>query len=336
MQKKMNWVTDIQYVIFSGGGVRGLAFLGAYQVMLAEFRKNKRDFYGQIQGFAGSSAGSFMALLACLGCTEKEMMQAALTLEGPDLDSHLDFLLLAQDWGFYDKQRIVQFLRGLLKHYAQNEDITFEQLLVQTRKRLVVGAVCLNTGEMHYFSAESTPQLEVWRGVMASMSIPLIFPPSRIGQRMYVDAGLCENLPLKIFPLAQTLAFLLVRNTSTEIHGFRDYLQRLFYVPLNALETEQIKTIPLGLQNRIVRINTGDISTFEFHITEKEKQELIWLGAVTMHRLLYPEVLLSQTRHLVWTSVVQYLQEITHFEPHLPEVSPLTDADKTQIKLQSP
>lgn len=327
----MNWVLETEYLVFSGGGVRGLAFLGAYQVLMNEFRKVKRDLYSQIKGFAGSSAGAFMALVTCLGCDEEELLNTALRLEGPDMMKHIDVLLMSSEWGLYDKQRIVQYLRYLLKQHAQNEDITFQELYDHTRKMFVVSAVCLNTGKMQYFSVDTTPHLEVWRAVMASMAIPLFFAPSRIGQNLYVDGAMAENLPLKIFPLDKTLAFLLTRNMMTpQILGFRDYIQRILYVPLDALQTEQVKQIPQALQNRIVRINTGNVSPIEFQMTDTEKQELIMLGAVAMHRIMYPEVLLSQTRHLVLQSVVQYLSLIQN---PLQELAALpTNADKIQIK----
>jgi NTE family protein len=286
----MRWIFDsVEHLVFSGGGVRGLAFVGAYAVLLEEFRQHGLDLYERIHTYCGSSAGALMATMGVLHCTPKQMADDCMKLDGVQLLRNMDLFSLFQEWGMHNKSDIVEFVRHVLQTYAHNPDITFRQLSQQTGgKRLIVSAARVNDSTVHYFSDATVPDLEVWRAVAASMSIPFIFSPNRIGDDVFVDGGLLANLPLDPVPLDKTLAFLLTRQLPHRIHNFRDYITRCIYMAMDCLERNQVESIPHGLRNRIVRINTGTTSSIDFRITEKHKQHLIHMGAMAVHHLFHP------------------------------------------------
>lgn len=72
----------------------------------------------------------------------------------------------------------------------------------------------LSTRRLTLFSAETTPDVPVAEAVAASISIPLVFEPQKIGGEVFVDGGLVSNLPAWPFdeersldPDTVTLAF---------------------------------------------------------------------------------------------------------------------------------
>lgn len=72
----------------------------------------------------------------------------------------------------------------------------------------------LSTRRLALFSAETTPEIPVAEAVAASISIPLVFEPQKIGRETFVDGGLVSNLPAWPFdeernldPDTLTLAF---------------------------------------------------------------------------------------------------------------------------------
>ena len=72
----------------------------------------------------------------------------------------------------------------------------------------------LSTRQLTLFSPEKTPEIPVAEAVAASISIPLVFAPQRIGGEVYMDGGLVSNLPAWPFdeernldPDTVTLAF---------------------------------------------------------------------------------------------------------------------------------
>lgn len=65
--------------------------------------------------------------------------------------------------------------------------------------RLRVGAFERDTGRMHYFTKEDMDTLEsLMRIVRSSSSMPILMPPTRLGDRVYVDGGLSGGIPLEI------------------------------------------------------------------------------------------------------------------------------------------
>lgn len=74
---------------------------------------------------------------------------------------------------------------------------------------LRVGAVSLESGELRYITETGAlhdrndrptdlPDVPLTAGVLASASIPLAFPPVRLGEEHYVDGGAREILPIEI------------------------------------------------------------------------------------------------------------------------------------------
>jgi predicted acylesterase/phospholipase RssA len=74
---------------------------------------------------------------------------------------------------------------------------------------LRIGAVALESGELRYVTEHGDvvnrdgdpidhPKVPVTEAVIASASIPLVFPPTRLGDEHYVDGGVREILPLEL------------------------------------------------------------------------------------------------------------------------------------------
>jgi predicted acylesterase/phospholipase RssA len=74
---------------------------------------------------------------------------------------------------------------------------------------LRIGAVALESGDLRYVTEHGDvvsrdgepidhPKVAITEAVMASASIPLVFPPTRLGDEHYVDGGVREILPLEL------------------------------------------------------------------------------------------------------------------------------------------
>lgn len=282
----MSWVDDIEYVVFSGGGVRGLAFIGAWGVLRQHYHLCQKSLYGQLRGFAGTSAGALVSLMVSLGCDETQMMQECAVLSATDIVRNVDVLNFADVWGLHDREELAQRIRSILHKYANNADISYRQLYQQTGKTLVSVVARVNDAKALFYSHMTMPDLEVWRGVLASMSIPVLFAPSRIGPEILVDGGLVANLPLDVFPLHKTMAFLLTRTLTHRISGIKDYIMRVLYLAMDALERNQLESVSLSLRDRIIRIDTGNISSVEFSLTDTQRQDIEELGRQRMLQFL--------------------------------------------------
>lgn len=156
----------MQGMVLSGGGARGLAHIGALEVLEAH------GFDAQV--VAGTSMGGIVGALWASGKKSKELLQIA---RGT---SWIRMLSLNPRGGLISHERMQKFLKEHLP-------TTFGQL----ERRLVLTAVDLEAGRLTYFH-----EGELLGAVLASGAYPgLVWPISYKG-RVYVDGGVLDNLPV--------------------------------------------------------------------------------------------------------------------------------------------
>ncbi len=164
----------------SGGGARGIAHIGVIRAL------EEAGIYPAM--LSGTSAGAIVGALYAAGCTTDDMAY------------------LVRDASLFKIFKVTLPLSGLTKLTYLRErlvelipDDRFEAL----QKKLFVSVSNLTTGENEIIS--QGPLHDV---VVASSSIPLVFQPVAIGDHLYVDGGLLNNLPAK--PLADAGAGLVI------------------------------------------------------------------------------------------------------------------------------
>jgi NTE family protein len=186
-------------LIFEGGGVKGIAYVGALEIL------EKHGILENIQRVGGTSAGAINAVLLALGFSRNETL---------DIFQSLNFRNFLDDsWGVLrDTDRLInefgwdkgaffrQWIGSLVREKAGNEHATFNELKNKTFKDLYLVGTNLSTGFAEVFSFEHTPRMRVVDAVRISMSLPLFFTAVR-GMRgdVYVDGGMLDNYPVKLF-----------------------------------------------------------------------------------------------------------------------------------------
>ena len=170
-------------LVMGGGGLRGLAHVGALQELQSR---------GWVPAeIAGVSIGALVASAWAAGYSMDELESIALSLRRRDIFqiAHTDMALKRmRSPSLYRAEPLDHLVHGLLG------EVTFAEL----PRRLVVGAVEINSGMQIYWG---TPGLDHGRGadaVLASMSLPGFFPPREIEGRWWVDAAVVDNLPVRL------------------------------------------------------------------------------------------------------------------------------------------
>lgn len=223
----------VDTLVFEGGSVKGLAYVGALHVLdLYSQKEQQKAFLEQIQRVAGTSAGAIMALLIALGLN---LSQINIIMQNTSFASFAD-----SSWYAYGKVGkgaaiyrngylcegavFMNWVEDLLATYAGNKALTFAQLKQKTNKDLHVYAVRLNDSETVIFNAEKTPNVTVALAVRMSMSIPVFFKPVRVketlgfndqitainrdelnGTTYYVDGGVKANYPYQLVKTSEQL-----------------------------------------------------------------------------------------------------------------------------------
>ncbi|MFU8855568.1 MAG: patatin-like phospholipase family protein [Deferrisomatales bacterium] len=187
-------------LVFEGGGVRGIAYVGAMKVL------EQRGALDHVRRVGGASAGAINALIHALGFPIAEQQQL---LSSTDFRRFLDDSFgvirdvrrLAREFGWHKGDFVSTWVGDLIESKLGRRDATFRDLQAAGRPDLYVVGTNLSTGWAEVFSAERHGDMPLARALRISMSIPLFFAAVRHGARgdVYVDGGVVLNYPVKLF-----------------------------------------------------------------------------------------------------------------------------------------
>ncbi len=155
-------------LVLSGGGARGITHLGVLKAL--------EEMGVRVTAISGTSAGSLLGALYAYGYPVDDIFRIITT-------------------GYFKFIRPAWTISGLLSLDALGEELerhmpenSFEAL----RVKLIVAATNLKAGEVTYF--QSGPLIPA---LLASSCVPAVFKPVTIGNTLYVDGGITDNLPVK-------------------------------------------------------------------------------------------------------------------------------------------
>jgi len=200
-------------LVLEGGGVRGLAYVGAMQVL------DSLGVLQQIERVGGTSAGAIQATMIAVGYTPQEVLKV---IERIPLKQFNDGSLaggisrVQRRFGFYKGDKITAWIEQLIQQKTGDVNITFLQLhqqkITKGYKDLYITGTDLTYRCLRVFSYETYPDMKVKDALRISFSIPLYFEPVMMNDsghiktdktdarlHMMVDGGLLSNYPIHIF-----------------------------------------------------------------------------------------------------------------------------------------
>lgn len=311
--------------VFEGGGVKGIALVGALQAF------EEADF--QWQNVAGTSAGAITATLVAVGYSAAELKDV--------MDTRVDFralmdtanvgklpfvgpwLSLLINRGMYQGDYFLKLMRQLIAEKMGKELVTFADLIVpkeptdseedyqkKYKYKLQVVASDISRNEMLVLPQDSPKlgiknpdHLEVALAVRMSMSIPFFFKPVKVKERTdgrdehwIVDGGMLSNFPIDLFdsppgkePEWPTFGFLLWEPGSGKPR--RERIRGLISMTRAMVNTMLVahdrKAIEEADASRIVKIPTGEFSGTDFDLTAEDRAWLYNSGYEAARQFLY-------------------------------------------------
>ncbi len=186
-------------LVFEGGGVKGIAYVGTMKVL------EKEGILGKIVRVGGTSAGSINAVLFAAGFSNQETLNILNDLDFNKFKDDSwgvmrDMNRLKDEYGWYKGDFFREWIGALLKKKTGSSDVTFKALEEYSGKALYVYASNLSTKFGEVYSPEHSPRMRVVDAVRRSMSIPLFFRAIRDDRGdVIVDGGAINNYPVKLF-----------------------------------------------------------------------------------------------------------------------------------------
>jgi NTE family protein len=195
--------SQFRNLVFEGGGVKGIAYVGALEVL------EERGILPEIRRVGGASAGAIAAVLLALGYAVDEIGGI---LRGLNFRNFLDDSWgvirdterLITEFGWYKGDFFRRWIGDLIKSKTGNGESTFRDIAAAAQEKgfrgLFLVGTNLSTGFAEVFSHEHTPRMCIADAARISMSIPLFFAARRsLRGDVYVDGGLIDNYPVKLF-----------------------------------------------------------------------------------------------------------------------------------------
>lgn len=170
-------------LVLGGGGMRGLAHVGVLRAL------RRRSIFPD--EYIGVSVGAYVAALAAGGLDPDEIRDLALSVRRQDL--------LDDDWLglLWKRGRARSLYRGKALHDFIRRTLPFDSFDDLPRP-LYLTAVDLCSAREVVFGLPGYRDIPLHDCVVASCSLPGIYPPKKIGPYWFVDGGIVDTLPIKV------------------------------------------------------------------------------------------------------------------------------------------
>ncbi len=302
--------SQIKNLVMEGGGIRGIAYCGAVEVLEEE------NLLLEIENVAGTSVGGITAALLCVGYTSKELEEELKSIKFQDFNDGRGIFVggisrTIKKFGWYRGVEITKWMNALLQEKTGIENLTFEDLNRLQKegkpyKNLYVTATNLSLQNFQVLSYETFPQMRIADAVRISASIPIYYkaifmdelgnvyekPPKNIPTWVMADGGFFSNYPIHIFDEKyaqdETLGLRLDseeqivydKSQNNElaphnIENFRDYISAFYNLVIEKLNRNSLTEQDW---KRTISISTCGIGPKIKKLSEEDVQKLIESG----------------------------------------------------------
>lgn len=260
----------IQYLALGPGGMGYFSHVGMLQCL---HDQNKIE---KLKEISGASAGALAGYMYILFKGEvKEMFNESIA-SNISKTTKIKLSSFFKNFGFIPCENVKKELSKISsKKLSKLSDPTFKELYEYNPIKLHIGAFCLTDCRTEYFSVDTHPDMKVFDAICASISVPFLFASMVIDDKIYIDGGVEEVVPLAPFlnkKQENTLAVKILTKTGgrDDIKDIKGYAGRLVHFILrNRLTYENYN---------ILSIDITDYDIFDFKITDRQKIELFVKG----------------------------------------------------------
>jgi len=257
----------LRTLVFSGCGTRLIGHAG--------FIKSVSEHYDleEVENFAGTSAGSFIASGLVLGYTPfeiKELLSKINYLNISNIDPDLLFNYF-NGLGVDDGDKLEKLIKLIIEKKTGNSNITFGELYEKTNKFLMISVTNLTSKKIEYISKDTYPDMPLYLAIKMSSSIPYYFTPVLWNNEMYVDGAILDNFPIDTFDLSETLGMYMKKSDSEkeEIDNVLSFSLAILSTLLRNRETDLLDKYK---DNTVVY--DSDISMVEFKLSVEDRNML--------------------------------------------------------------
>lgn len=274
--------------VFSGGGIKGFAYVGAMQVL------EERGI--QFKRVAGTSAGAILATFIAAGFNAQELeeifdeLNIKALLDPPKLFINMPILKwinLYMRFGMYRGKSLEKwFLQKLATKGIYSFGDLPDDALKLVASDLTNGKILVLPDDLKNYGIDGS-SFPVSRALRMSCGLPFFFEPVYLNngntECVIVDGGVLSNFPLWIFDngykdrpvLGMKLSSASEEMSPHDIDNAIQLFEALFSTMTNAHDNRYIAR---SYESNIIFIPVEKYSSTQFDMTEETKQNLICIG----------------------------------------------------------
>lgn len=277
---------DIEALGFQGGGIKGLAYIGA----LKQLKEYGLDM-NKIKRFAGTSAGSQIATLLAVGYDIEELEAIFSNIpfhkyNDGSFGIFRNIHRILWSYGYNKGTFMKDFIDRLITDKLGNNKTTFLDLYDKKKVILRITGTCLTTRELEYFDYKLSPHMPICKAVQISSCVPLFYAAVKYNGKYYVDGAVLRNLPIKAFPENKTLFFRFKEN-QYDRNGGKKPIKNILQFVYSIIDTTSKYCNDLAITDamhtlhsniRMIEIDTYMVKATDFAISAKTKNFLVKQG----------------------------------------------------------
>lgn len=172
-------------LVFSSGGSRGIAHLGA----LAELEQ--RYDLSKTRCFVGTSSGAIAACVACLGLRARDVFDACVVPF--QYEKQLTLHLLTQKFGLDSGESLSKFIASIVP-----DALTFRDVYMESGHVLSIIGTNITKSSIAIFDPIRTPDMSIRDALRISCSIPLLFTAVERDGDVFVDGAMTSAFPVSV------------------------------------------------------------------------------------------------------------------------------------------
>lgn len=235
-----------------GANYKGFCFIGALEYL------DSKNYLSLLNEFHGTSIGAAIGILYIIGIKPVKILKYFLNIDFKDL---WDFNInnINTSYSLLSNKVFSLYFKNFFKEY-EDVNITISEFIKKYNININIYAVSLNKRKIINFNSDEYKNVKIMDAIMASSSIPLLFPPVIINNEYFVD-GCLKSIDGIIHNNSNGYT-LRIKQYKYDINNISDYISELFCTTLEANKPHEsnINTLDLTVGDKFKnKFNFNDI-----------------------------------------------------------------------------
>ncbi len=255
-------------LVFAGGGIKGFVFIGVIKYL------EELNIIKDIHTFIGTSIGGYISVLLSIGYAYQEIY-SFIKLFNFASSASLDIINFFQNYAIDNCDNFIHIFKKLVEKKNIDPEISLLELYKKTKKHIILVATCLNTKKAEYVSHETFPEMPLCIAMRMTTCVPLLYPPVRYNDKIYVDGGLLDNFPIDYVKdrLNEVIGVNLILPITNEssIDNIKEYILNIFEIFSVAFRKYDDNIY----KNVVYNIPVNKKNPLDLSISLEEKKQLV-------------------------------------------------------------